>query len=77
MVSVADRRRQFDIDVVGRPAVTQVELPRLRGYRRRIVFMSSVSGRVPQPMIGSHCASTFAREAAAVAIESQAKWGSA
>ena len=67
-VGVADLRRQFDVNVVGQLAVTQAALPRLRDSRGRIVFISSVNGRVSSPMLGAYCASKFALEAAADAL---------
>src|SRR5690348_3856289 len=67
-VGVADLRRQFDVNVVGQLAVTQAVLPRLRDSRGRIVFISSVNGRISSPMLGAYCASKFALEAAADAL---------
>lgn len=67
-VGVADLRRQFEVNVVGQLAVTQAVLPRLRDSRGRIVFISSVNGRVSSPMLGAYCASKFALEAAADAL---------
>jgi NAD(P)-dependent dehydrogenase (short-subunit alcohol dehydrogenase family) len=58
-------RRQLDVNVVGQVAVTQAVLPRLRQSRGRIVFISSVNGRISTPIIGAYCASKFALEAAA------------
>jgi NAD(P)-dependent dehydrogenase (short-subunit alcohol dehydrogenase family) len=61
-------RRQFDVNVVGQVAVTQALLPRLRASRGRIVFMSSLSGRISTPMTGAYSASKFALEAIADAL---------
>ena len=44
---VDEIRRQFEVNVFGHLAVTQAFLPQLRASRGRIVFMSSVGGRVP------------------------------
>src|SRR5436190_11551998 len=44
---VDDIRRQFEVNVFGQIAVTQAFLPKIRASRGRIVFMSSVGGRVP------------------------------
>ncbi len=61
-------RRQFDVNVVGQVAVTQALLPRLRVSQGRIVFMSSLSGRISTPMTGAYNASKFALEAIADAL---------
>lgn len=61
-------RREFETNVVGHLAVTQAVLPRLRQSRGRIVFISSLNGRVSMPMVGAYCASKFALEAAADAL---------
>ena len=63
-----DLRRQFEVNVFGQIAVTQAVLPRLRESRGRIVFMSSVSGRVSTPYTGAYAASKYALEAAADAL---------
>lgn len=60
-----DLRRQLEVNVVGQVAVTQAVLPRLRACGGRIVFMSSVSGRVSAPFMSAYNASKFALEAIA------------
>lgn len=45
-VAVDELRRQLDVNVVGQVAVAQAVLPRLRASRGRVVFVSSLSGRV-------------------------------
>jgi NAD(P)-dependent dehydrogenase (short-subunit alcohol dehydrogenase family) len=67
-VSPEDWREQLEINVIGQLAVTQAMLPRLRRSRGRVVFISSVNGRLAMPMIGAYCASKFALEAAADAL---------
>jgi NAD(P)-dependent dehydrogenase (short-subunit alcohol dehydrogenase family) len=61
-------RKQLEINVIGQLAVTQVVIPRLRKSGGRIVFISSVNGRLSMPLIGAYCASKFALEAAADAL---------
>jgi NAD(P)-dependent dehydrogenase (short-subunit alcohol dehydrogenase family) len=61
-------RKQLDVNVIGQLAVTQAVLPRLRRSRGRIVFISSVNGRLSMSLIGAYCASKFALEAAADAL---------
>jgi NAD(P)-dependent dehydrogenase (short-subunit alcohol dehydrogenase family) len=75
-VSLDDLRRQFEINVVGQVAVTQAALPRLRESRGRIVFMSSVSGRVSTPWTGAYNASKFAIEGLADSLRLELRpWG--
>lgn len=56
-------RRQLEVNVIGHMAVTQALLPLLRQSRGRIVMMSSIVGRMPEPMIGMYAASKKALEA--------------
>ncbi|MDT5244552.1 MAG: hypothetical protein QOD36_1928 [Mycobacterium sp.] len=67
-VSPEGWREQLEINVIGQLAVTQAVLPRLRKSRGRVVFISSVNGRLAMSMIGAYCASKFALEAAADAL---------
>jgi len=67
-VSAEDWREQLEVNVIGQLAVTQAVLPRLRKSRGRVVFISSVNGRLAMSMIGAYCASKFALEAAADAM---------
>ena len=63
-----DWRKQLEINVIGQLAVTQAVLPRLRKSGGRVVFISSVNGRLSMPLIGAYAASKFALEAAADAL---------
>lgn len=73
---VDELRRQFEINVFGQIAVTQAVLPRLRAARGRVVFVSSVSGRISTPMTGAYNASKFALEALGDALRLELKpWG--
>jgi NAD(P)-dependent dehydrogenase (short-subunit alcohol dehydrogenase family) len=75
-VAPAELRRQLEVNVVGQLAVTQAVLPRLRKSRGRVIFVSSVSGRVATPMFGPYSASKFALEAMADALRMElAPWG--
>lgn len=67
-VSPDDWRKQLEINVIGQLAVTAAVLPRLRKSRGRIVFISSVNGKLSMPLIGAYAASKFAIEAAADAL---------
>jgi NAD(P)-dependent dehydrogenase (short-subunit alcohol dehydrogenase family) len=72
-VPLAELRRQLDINVTAQIAVTQAVLPRLRSSRGRIVFISSVNGKIAFPLLGPYCASKFALEAAADALRLELK----
>jgi NAD(P)-dependent dehydrogenase (short-subunit alcohol dehydrogenase family) len=75
-LSAEELREQFDVNVVGAVALTNLVLPRLRASRGRIVFLSSVSGRVSTPMTGAYNASKFAIEAIADAWRVELRpWG--
>jgi len=66
----------LDVNVIGQLAVTRAVLPRLRASRGRVVFISSVNGQLPFPLMGAYCASKFALEAAAAALRVEVHpWG--
>jgi NAD(P)-dependent dehydrogenase (short-subunit alcohol dehydrogenase family) len=58
-------RRQMEVNLTGALAVTQTFLPLLRKSSGRIVFVSSISGRVASPLLGPYAISKFAMEALA------------
>lgn len=60
-----DLRRVFDVNVFGHVVCTQAFLPLLRASRGRIVFVSSLSGRIASPLNAPYCGSKFALEALA------------
>jgi NAD(P)-dependent dehydrogenase (short-subunit alcohol dehydrogenase family) len=67
-VGTDDWRQQLEVNVIGQMAVTRAVLPRLRESHGRIVFISSVNGRLSMPTLGAYSASKFALEAAADAM---------
>lgn len=67
-LSLVDLRRQMEVNVIGQVAVTQAVLPMLRAGEGRVVFISSVNGRMSVPMEGAYCASKFALEGLADAM---------
>jgi NAD(P)-dependent dehydrogenase (short-subunit alcohol dehydrogenase family) len=74
-LALEDLRRQLEVNVTGQVAVTQIALPRLRQARGRIVFVSSLSGRVATPMFAAYNASKFALEGTADALRMElAPW---
>jgi NAD(P)-dependent dehydrogenase (short-subunit alcohol dehydrogenase family) len=67
-LSTGEWRKQLETNVIGQLAVTRAVLPRLRKSRGRIVFISSINGRLSMPLLGAYAASKFALEAAADAL---------
>jgi NAD(P)-dependent dehydrogenase (short-subunit alcohol dehydrogenase family) len=63
LISADDLRRQFDVNVFAQVAVTQAMLPALRRARGRIVFVSSMGGRIATPFAAPYSASKHAIEA--------------
>jgi NAD(P)-dependent dehydrogenase (short-subunit alcohol dehydrogenase family) len=63
LIDPDDLRRQFDVNVLGQVAVTRALLPALRAARGRIVFVSSVGGRVAMAFTAPYAASKHAIEA--------------
>lgn len=61
----AEMHHQFDVNLVGPLALTRAVLPRLRRARGRVVFISSINGRVSFPFTGAYNASKYATEAVA------------
>jgi NAD(P)-dependent dehydrogenase (short-subunit alcohol dehydrogenase family) len=75
-VPLDDLRRQLEVNLVGQVAITQATMPRLRGSRGRVVFVSSLSGRVATPMTGPYNASKFALEGLVDALRMEVRpWG--
>lgn len=75
-LSPDELRRQLEVNVIGQVAVTQAALPRLRHSRGRVVFVSSLSGRIATPMTGAYNASKFALEAIADSLRMELwPWG--
>lgn len=68
LISSEDMRTQFDVNVLAQVAVTQAMLPALRRAGGRIVFVSSVGGRVAMAFTAPYAASKHAIEALADAL---------
>lgn len=68
IISEEDLRRQFDVNVFGQVAVTRALLPSLRRAGGRIVFISSIGGRVAMAYTAPYAASKHAIEALADAL---------
>ena len=69
-------RKQFEVNVIGQVAVTQILLPLLRQGKGRVVNLSSMEGRLAMPFVGPYCASKSALEAITAALRMElCPWG--
>jgi NAD(P)-dependent dehydrogenase (short-subunit alcohol dehydrogenase family) len=62
-LAIEDFRRQVEVNMTAHVAVTQALLPAVRAARGRIVFISSIGGRVAFPLTGAYHAAKFGIEA--------------
>jgi NAD(P)-dependent dehydrogenase (short-subunit alcohol dehydrogenase family) len=60
---IEDFRRQIEINLSAQVEVTQAMLPLIREARGRIVFISSIGGRIAFPFTGAYHAAKFGIEA--------------
>ncbi len=76
-VDLDEFRKQLEVNVIGQLAVTQAFLPLLREHGgARIVFTSSIGGRVAAPFIGPYAASKHALNGMAESLRRELKpWG--
>ncbi|MBV9524482.1 MAG: SDR family oxidoreductase, partial [Candidatus Dormibacteraeota bacterium] len=75
-VPLEEWRRQFEVNVVGTVSAIQQFMPLLREHGGRIVNVSSVGGRFPQPMVAPYVASKHAVEAISDALRVELRpWG--
>ncbi|MEZ5075954.1 MAG: SDR family NAD(P)-dependent oxidoreductase [Solirubrobacterales bacterium] len=58
-----DFRRQVEINLTGQVAVTQALLPAVRAGGGRLVFVSSIGGRMALPLTGAYHAAKYGIEA--------------
>ncbi len=68
LIADEDLRRQFDVNVFAQMAVTRALLPSLRRAHGRLVFVSSVGGRVAMAFTAPYAASKHSLEAFADAL---------
>jgi NAD(P)-dependent dehydrogenase (short-subunit alcohol dehydrogenase family) len=68
IVPVEEWRRQMEVNLLGQVAVTRALLPAVLRARGRVVNMSSIGGRVANPLFGPYSASKFALEAVSDAL---------
>lgn len=62
-IPIDDFRRQIEVNLTGQVAVTQAMLPLIRSAGGRIVFLSSIGGRIAFPLTGAYHAAKFGIEA--------------
>jgi NAD(P)-dependent dehydrogenase (short-subunit alcohol dehydrogenase family) len=71
-----DFRRQIEVNLTGQVAVTQAMLALIRKARGRIVFISSIGGRIAFPLGGPYHAAKFGIEAVGDVFRQELRpWG--
>jgi NAD(P)-dependent dehydrogenase (short-subunit alcohol dehydrogenase family) len=75
-LSLADFRLQLEVNLTGQVAVTQALLGQIRRVRGRVVFISSIGGRMAFPMTGAYHVAKFGVEAAGDVFRQELRpWG--
>lgn len=75
-IPVDDFRRQIETNLTAHVAVTQAMLPAIRRARGRIVFISSIGGRIAFPLTGAYHAAKFGIEAVGDVFRQELRpWG--
>jgi NAD(P)-dependent dehydrogenase (short-subunit alcohol dehydrogenase family) len=75
-LEIDDFRRQIEVNLTGHVAVTQAMLPAVRAVRGRVVFISSIGGRVALPLTGAYHAAKFGIEAVGDVFRQELRpWG--
>lgn len=73
---IDDFRRQVEVNLTAQVAVTQAMLPAIRSARGRIVFITSIGGRMAFPMFGAYHAAKFGLEAVGDVFRQELRrWG--
>lgn len=62
-IPLDDFRRQLEVNLIAYVAMTQALLPQIRRAEGRVVFLSSIGGRIAFPFGGPYHASKFGTEA--------------
>jgi NAD(P)-dependent dehydrogenase (short-subunit alcohol dehydrogenase family) len=71
-----DFRRQVEVNLTAQVAITQAMLPLIRLARGRIVFISSIGGRIAFPLNGAYHAAKFGVEAVGDVFRQELRpWG--
>lgn len=75
-LAIEDFRRQVEVNMTAHVAVTQAMLPSIRAARGRIVFISSIGGRIALPLTGAYHAAKFGIEAVGDVFRQELRpWG--
>lgn len=75
-IPLEDFRRQVEVNLTAQVAVTQAMLPLIRHARGRIVFLSSIGGRIAFPLNGPYHAAKFGIEAVGDVFRQELRpWG--
>jgi NAD(P)-dependent dehydrogenase (short-subunit alcohol dehydrogenase family) len=75
-IPIEDFRHQIEVNLTGQVAVTQAMLPLVRRARGRIVFISSIGGRIAFPLTGAYHAAKFGVEAVGDVFRQELRrWG--
>jgi NAD(P)-dependent dehydrogenase (short-subunit alcohol dehydrogenase family) len=75
-IPIEDFRRQIEVNLTGQVAVTQALLPAIRASRGRVVFISSIGGRIAFPLTGAYHAAKFGIEAVGDVFRQELRpWG--
>jgi NAD(P)-dependent dehydrogenase (short-subunit alcohol dehydrogenase family) len=75
-IPIDDFRRQIEVNLTGQVAVTQALLPAIRHGGGRIVFLSSIGGRIGFPLTGAYHAAKFGIEAVGDVFRQELRpWG--
>ncbi len=75
-IPIEDFRRQVDLNLTAQLVVTQAMLAAIRRARGRVVFLSSIGGRMALPFGGPYHAAKFGLEAVADCLRQELRpWG--
>ncbi|MGV1049839.1 MAG: SDR family oxidoreductase [Solirubrobacterales bacterium] len=75
-IPIDDFRHQIEVNLNGQVAVTQALLPSIRAAGGRIVFLSSIGGRIAFPLTGAYHAAKFGIEAVGDVFRQELRpWG--
>jgi NAD(P)-dependent dehydrogenase (short-subunit alcohol dehydrogenase family) len=75
-IPIEDFRRQVEINLTGQVAVTQAVLGSIRAAGGRVVFISSIGGRIAFPLTGAYHAAKFGVEAVGDVFRQELRpWG--
>ena len=75
-IPLEDFRHQLEVNLVGYVAMTQALLPQIRRAGGRVVFISSIGGRVAFPFAGAYHAAKYGTEAVGDVFRQELRpWG--